>query len=1304
MKFEEVPVSNYTGIPDISIPLFSSSSHSKDINLDLVLKYHPSGIGANERASDVGLGWSLFGGGTISRTVRGLPDEILVMDDSNKAGKVGIYNTSIPNHNNYFYQHMQNFPNFVYQQPYAANEYLWDVVETGKFDTEQDLWQFNFMGKTGRFLIKKNIATNLLEVTPLDDYRIVINCNYNQTNFNLSSFTVFDEKGYKYIFDVVETTKNATATLAQNIYGDSDNISEEKEFKSAFHLSKIIDSNNKIIIEYNYDDASTESTTNSTITLAEYPNEGYSGYETYRQTNCFNEFKPLKRLVNSLNVVAVKKLSNINVIDFAKIDLNYTKGRLDTNLANAQNSSFLNQIIIKDWSNSIKKKIKLNYDYSIVLDKRLILKEIVNINNSDVSQDNFLLFYKINNSSGFNIAKDFWGYFNLVKDCENVDINFSNEPSPSFSTTDVLQKIKYPTGGSVIFDFEANQYSFEGNVSLSNFNENQDNFYQSYSNNFSFTNSSTLKNIPISSVTRKAKFYPSLIANPDPNMNSVLFSLIKWENNTWVNVGSLICTQTNANCCIDAELDPNIQYAIRRDNLDINYDQTDYVYVEIFSKTSSTKNFLYGGGNRIKQIAYFDANISQNYFEDITLQNIISPDKNKKFIYTLPSDRTKSSGSLVFPKPLFKYLETVSVITNCPEPPFYQTYGYYPERYTTYLVKTNFNNLPVIKTQGADVGYKNVEVVEQGMGKTVYEYTSPIEYPEEIMFSNVPPFLPSKNIDYKRGLVLKERVHNENDVVLKEITNTFDFENFEIKYGNRIYKPTGSCFNGSYFNRYSSYEPFLTQPPPYFYNISGQNVFSSTNLCGYPANYTQNYPLYEAYGWAKLSNRNTLNYYYTSGTNRTLETNESFVYNNLNKQIASQTTTSSLGETITTNYYYHTGNSIYSQNRISEIERVETLKSSQLTTESKINYSNSWDNNTSFLPNTIETKKGTSTSEIKIRYNKYDEFGNPLEAQQENGTKTSYIWGYNKTQPVAKIENLSYASISPSLIAAIETASASTGTEGQLLIELNNLRNSLPNNAMATTYTYKPLIGVSTITDPKNMTTYYEYDSSNRLSVIKDRDKNILQSYCYNYKGQSVNCNTNNTALVAPNGVQSTTVTASTISFSWNAVSGATGYKIYQNGVYISATTTTSGTLSGLSANTSYNVQVMADNASSSSPLSTAVMMTTNPDTNTSACSLSFDGVNGTGTFYKNYSESLTLSNSGTINGLLDAGDTFYVTVIASNNYYRGLTITSSIRGVLYSANYVSQNLTSDTFTKVGSEIITVQCTTSSQGFDEFGY
>jgi hypothetical protein len=41
MKFEEVPVSNYTGIPDISIPLYSMPTTSKDIALNLALKYHP---------------------------------------------------------------------------------------------------------------------------------------------------------------------------------------------------------------------------------------------------------------------------------------------------------------------------------------------------------------------------------------------------------------------------------------------------------------------------------------------------------------------------------------------------------------------------------------------------------------------------------------------------------------------------------------------------------------------------------------------------------------------------------------------------------------------------------------------------------------------------------------------------------------------------------------------------------------------------------------------------------------------------------------------------------------------------------------------------------------------------------------------------------------------------------------------------------------------------------------------------------------------------------------------------------------
>lgn len=73
MKFEETPVSNYNGIPDISIPIYGVEGN---LNFDISLKYHPLSIKHNEVAGDTGLGWSLFAGGTISRTIRGgYPDD-----------------------------------------------------------------------------------------------------------------------------------------------------------------------------------------------------------------------------------------------------------------------------------------------------------------------------------------------------------------------------------------------------------------------------------------------------------------------------------------------------------------------------------------------------------------------------------------------------------------------------------------------------------------------------------------------------------------------------------------------------------------------------------------------------------------------------------------------------------------------------------------------------------------------------------------------------------------------------------------------------------------------------------------------------------------------------------------------------------------------------------------------------------------------------------------------------------------------------------------------------------------------------
>ncbi len=59
-----------------------------------------------------------------------------------------------------------------------------------------------------------------------------------------------------------------------------------------------------------------------------------------------------------------------------------------------------------------------------------------------------------------------------------------------------------------------------------------------------------------------------------------------------------------------------------------------------------------------------------------------------------------------------------------------------------------------------------------------------------------------------------------------------------------------------------------------------------------------------------------------------------------------------------------------------------------------------------------------------------------------------------------------------------------------------------PVGAQMTTYTYSPLLGLTSVTDVNNRTTYYEYDNAGRLMTIQDDRKNILKKYEYHYVNQ----------------------------------------------------------------------------------------------------------------------------------------------------------------------------------------------------------
>jgi YD repeat-containing protein len=101
-----------------------------------------------------------------------------------------------------------------------------------------------------------------------------------------------------------------------------------------------------------------------------------------------------------------------------------------------------------------------------------------------------------------------------------------------------------------------------------------------------------------------------------------------------------------------------------------------------------------------------------------------------------------------------------------------------------------------------------------------------------------------------------------------------------------------------------------------------------------------------------------------------------------------------------------------------------------------------------------------------------------------------------------------------------------TATATTITISGNNKLDELrlyPSDAQMVTYTYDPLIGVTTECDGNNRISYYEYDALGRLTVVRDQDKNVLKKICYNFSGQATNCD-----LVTPITIAVTNYSGST--------------------------------------------------------------------------------------------------------------------------------------------------------------------------------
>lgn len=177
-KFGSIPVGLSTGIPSVTVPIFEWEGKNFGQSVKISLDYHAGGVQVDEQPSDVGLGWALNAGGVISRTMRGIYDEYPIDGF--------LYNT-LPD------EYTGNGPLDA-----SANDRIFNRMYAGKVDSQNDIFNFSFNGRSGRFVLGKNNDILLLDRSKLRIEKIIT----NPTSYDarITSFIITDEMGYKYEF------------------------------------------------------------------------------------------------------------------------------------------------------------------------------------------------------------------------------------------------------------------------------------------------------------------------------------------------------------------------------------------------------------------------------------------------------------------------------------------------------------------------------------------------------------------------------------------------------------------------------------------------------------------------------------------------------------------------------------------------------------------------------------------------------------------------------------------------------------------------------------------------------------------------------------------------------------------------------------------------------------------------------------------------------------------------------------------------------------------------------------------------
>jgi YD repeat-containing protein len=1051
-KYGDYPVGNNTGIPPIDIPIFTIKEG--DIEIPISISYHASGVKPSDINGFVGLGWTLNCGGTITRAIIDGIDEM-------KAYPTTFYTQA----------QLDNL------QDYQRDDILYEWEDY--LDTEPDMFSYSFMGNTGKFVLKRdaNLTPLLLPYKPIQIKPVV-------TSQQILTINAIDLQGFKYEFSATESPAiSPTAPTRWDL----------KKMTSPINSSNIIIfAYGNSITDYNKD-------VSSEFILDDQINDNSELYAC--------NMGPLDVMENyPPQWVHGTGPNNFYQQSFYPSVVSFESGQIK--LIKNTGSSTLNQIEIYNKNGVVLKTIKFNY--VLKQTDRVLLKDLSFYDANGIFINKYTFNY-YNESYGlipdpYDAGVDYWGYYNGQSADKNTGLmpfwqvgcqianSFSSfrtgsldrEPNEEAMKIFVLNEIIYPTGGKTAFEFEVNKYKrgqFSFNAgglrikSISNFsifgiapeiktykygNYTMEDGYgnmafypgdksdYSYSQKYYIINAGNgdgygSNNAGHWDTYRRSYYFSNPVFNSIPHGSPVTYSNVtEYLGDGQNNKGRTTYIYDNN--------DPTFE--------DVNYLNAQYVDFSSYASPIFKKRLKFFQN-------WTSGNLYFKYFDE---------NRNGSF-YTVRLETTE-----------YDFLPGESLR------------GFYQERFVNYITPCSILSAWRIP-HGFD---KNLFGNGSEPPRSVYNYADYlIESGERRLKSQTVTewnkdasntITTTRNFEYSNNEHVQPtkiiQVSSKNDQLITELKYPHEFAGqapYDEMVMRHIWSPVIEKIDYK-IDVNNNRIPLQSQKTDYL--NWGNNIIAPVTIRSQKENDGYETRLrYHGYddkgNVLSVSKENDFKTSYCWGYNKTYP-------------LASAVNAGS--------------NEIF----FDSFEEGTGWDSNLLTFDNSKSHSGKYSGRMDMDgPGEKVCHSATWLSVLLIVPTKYKFSGwiysNGPSAQvflfMRRTGETSYFT-YVASVITYVTNQWTYVEGEyevPTDIAQLGIRLDNNGDNGGGSVWFDDIRLH-PSAAQMTTYTYDPLIGMTSQTDVNNRTVYYEYDSLGRLSIMRDKDRNILKKYCYNYAGQQTTC------------------------------------------------------------------------------------------------------------------------------------------------------------------------------------------------------